>query len=156
MAALIAVTTMIAIPLPPPLSTINLAPVVIFVVSILLGVEIGTVATAFGCAIGYLAGTSLGTIMVFPGYLYIYLVGLIVARTPMAVIAGALRKINEPIGMVLGVVTETLIFFAIDAYLFGVVVASADFGVFIDLIFVPITFAVLVAVRRMLNARYLA
>ena len=37
MAALIAVTTIIAIPLPPPLSTINLAPVIIFAVAILLG-----------------------------------------------------------------------------------------------------------------------
>ncbi len=60
MAALIAVTTIIAIPLPPPLSTINLAPVIIFVVCILLGPIIGVTSTVIGCGIGYLAGTSLG------------------------------------------------------------------------------------------------
>jgi uncharacterized membrane protein len=68
MAALIAVTTIIAIPLPPPLSTVNLAPIVIFVVSILLGPIAGISATAIGCGIGYLAGTSLGTIAIPPGF----------------------------------------------------------------------------------------
>jgi len=73
MAALIAVTTIIAIPLPPPLSTINLAPVIIFTVCILIGINVGVTATIIGCGIGYLAGTSLGTILVPPGFLYTYL-----------------------------------------------------------------------------------
>jgi len=156
MSALIAVTTIIAIPLPPPLSTVNLAPVIIFAVSILLGSKIGATATAIGCAIGYLAGTSMGTILIPPGFLYIYLVGLVVARTPMALVVGSLRKKSETAGMVLGVAVETFIFFAIDLFLFGIAVAILDLGVFIDIVSVPIAFAVLLAVRRMLNVKYLA
>jgi uncharacterized membrane protein len=156
MSALIAVTTIIAIPLPPPLSTVNLAPVIIFAVSILLGSKVGATATAIGCAIGYLAGTSMGTILIPPGFLYIYLVGLVVARTPMALVVGSLRKKSEIAGMVLGVAVETFIFFAIDFFLFGIAVAILDLGVFIDIVSVPIAFAVLLAVRRMLNVKYLA
>jgi uncharacterized membrane protein len=156
MSALIAVTTLIAIPLPPPLSTLNLAPVIIFVVSILLGAPVGAAATAIGCAIGYLAGTSLGTILIPPGFVYIYLVGLMVARTPMALTTGFLRKKSEIVGMTLGVIVETLIFFFIDFLLFGLAIAIFDFGVLIDLVSVPITVAVLLAVRKILNIRYLA
>jgi uncharacterized membrane protein len=156
MSALIAVTTIIAIPLPPPLSTINLAPIIIFIVSILLGASIGVTATAIGCSIGYLAGTSVGTIVVPPGFLYIYLVGLVVARVPMALVVGLMRKKSEIAGMVLGVTVETLIFFTIDFSLFGIAFAVFDFGTFVDLLFVPVTFAVLVAIRRILDTKYLS
>lgn len=155
MAALIAVTTMIAIPLPPPLSTINLAPIAIFAVSILLGLKVGVVSTAIGCAIGYLVGTSMGMIVIPPGFLYIYLVGLIAARTPMAFITGVLRKKNEIAGMALGVTTETLIFFVIDFALFGLAFAIFDFAVFADLVFIPVTFVVLLGVRKVFGANYL-
>ena len=77
-------------------------------------------STAIGCAVGYLAGTSLGTIIVPPGLLYLYLVGLVVARGPMALAVGVFRKKNEVFGMVLGVIIETLIFFSIDFVLFGI------------------------------------
>jgi uncharacterized membrane protein len=156
MAALIAVTTIIAIPLPPPLSTINLAPVIIFVVCILLGPILGVTSTVIGCGIGYLAGTSLGTIIVPPGFLYIYLVGLVVARGPMALTVGVLRKKSEVTGMVLGVIIETAIFFSIDFVLFGLGFAVFDLGTFVDLVFVPITVAVLIAVRRILDTKYLS
>ncbi len=155
MAALVAVTTIIAIPLPPPLSTINLAPIIIFAVSILLGPKVGVTSTAIGCAIGYLAGTSTGTILIPPGFLYIYLFGLVIARSPMAIVVGVLRKKSEIAGMIMGVFVETMIFFAIDFALFGIGFAVFDFGTFIDLIFVPITFAVLLAVRRFLDTKYL-
>ncbi len=156
MSAAIAATTMIAIPLPPPLSTINLAPILIFTVSILLGPKIGITSTALGCALGYLAGTSTGTIMIPPGFLYIYLVGLIAARTPMALATSALRKKNEVAGMALGVTAETLIFFAIDFALFGIAFAVFDLAVFIDLVFIPVTFIVLLGVRKVFGANYLA
>jgi uncharacterized membrane protein len=156
MAALIAVTTIIAIPMPPPLSTINLAPVIIFTIAILLGPVEGVTCTVIGCAIGYMAGTSLGTILVPPGLLYLYLVGLVVARGPMAMVVGVFRKISEIVGMVLGVVIETLIFFSIDFALFGFGYALFDFGTFVDLIFVPVTAGVLIAVRRILDTKYLS
>ena len=156
MAALIAVTTIIAIPLPPPLSTVNLAPVIIFAICILLGPSVGATATVIGCGIGYLAGTSLGTILVPPGFLYIYLVGLVVARGPMALVVGVLRKKTEVAGMVLGVTIETFVFFSIDFVLFGLGFALFDLGTFVDLIFVPITVGVLIAVRRILGTKYLS
>jgi hypothetical protein len=103
-----------------------------------------------------MAGTTIGTIVVLPGYLYVYLVGIVVARGPMGFAVGLLRKQNEIVAMVVGVVVETLIFFTIDLYLLGIAVAIFDFGTFVDLVYVPVTFAVLVAVRRILETKYLA
>lgn len=74
----------------------------------------------------------------------------------MALMAGVLRKKSEIAGMTLGVVVETAIFFAIDLFLFGIAFAVFDLGVLIDLIFVPITVAVLIGVRRFLNTKYLS
>ena len=156
MSALIAVLTTTAIPVPPPISAITLAPIIIFVTSILLGPSAGLASAAIGSGIGYMVGTTIGTIVVLPGYLYVYLVGIVVARGPMGFAVGLLRKQNEIVAMVVGVVVETLIFFTIDLYLLGIAIAAFDFGTFVDLAYVPVTFAVLVAVRRILETKYLA
>jgi uncharacterized membrane protein len=152
MAALIAVTTIISIPLPAPLASINFAPIVIFVVCVIFGPVIGASSTAIGCAIGYVAGASLGTIG--GGFQYIFLVGLVVARTPMALSVGVLRKKSQIIGMILGVTIETFIFFAIDFTLFGIGYAIFDFGTFVDLAFIPVALVIIVAVRRFLGTKY--
>ena len=89
------------------------------------------------------------------GFLYIYLVGLVAARGPMALAVGGLRKKSEPAGMVLGVVIETMIFFSIDFILFGLGFALFDLGTFVDLVFVPITVAVF-AIRRIFDTKYLS
>jgi uncharacterized membrane protein len=156
LAALIAVTTMIAIPMPPPLSTITMAPVIIFVTAILLGPSAGLISSIIGSAIGYLGGTTIGTISGVGGLYYWYLFGIAFARGPMGFSVGLLRKKNEIVAMITGVVIETLLFFALDIYLIGFWVALADFGTLIDLIFVPIALMVLVAVRRILDVTYLA
>jgi uncharacterized membrane protein len=156
MAALVAVTTMIAIPMPPPLSTITFAPIIIFVSSILLGPSAGLVCSAVGSALGFVGGSSIGTIMVPAGYLYVFLLGIVVARGPMGFSVGLLRKKSEMIAMIVGVIVETLIFFTIDTYLFGVAIAVLDFGTLVDLVFVPVTYAILVTVRRILDITYLA
>jgi uncharacterized membrane protein len=156
MSALIAVLTMTAIPVPPPVSAITLAPIIIFATSILLGPKAGLVASVIGSAIGYIAGTSIGTISPAPGYLYVYLVGIVIARGPMGLAVGLLRKQNEILAMAVGVVVETLIFFTTDLYLFGIVFAALDFVTFVDLVYVPVTYAVLVAVRRILDTKHLA
>jgi uncharacterized membrane protein len=156
MAALIAVVTTIAIPMPPPLSTITFAPIIIFIASILLGPSAGLVCAAIGSAIGFVGGSSIGTIMVPSGYLYVFLLGIVVARGPMGFSVGLLRKKNEIVAMTVGVIVETLIFFTIDAYLFGIAIAVLDFGTLVDLVFVPPTYAVLLVVRRILNITYLA
>ncbi len=156
MSALIAFLTMTAIPVPPPVSAITLAPIVIFVSGILMGPKAGLAASAIGSAIGYIAGTSIGTISPLPGFLYVYLVGIVIARGPMGMAVGLLRRTNEIFAMTVGVVVETLIFFATDFYLFGIAYATFDFVTFIDLIFVPVTFVILFAVRTNLNVKYLA
>jgi uncharacterized membrane protein len=156
MAALIAVVTMIAIPMPPPLSTITFAPIIIFITSILLGPSTGLVCAAIGSAIGFMGGSSIGTIMVPSGYLYVFLLGIVVARGPMGFSVGLLRKKNEIVAMIVGVIVETLIFFTMDAYLFGIAIAVLDFGTLVDLMFVPATYAVLLVVRKILNITYLA
>ena len=156
MSALIAVTTMIAVPMPPPLSTITLAPIAIFVASILMGPWIGLVSTAIGSGIGFLAGANIGTIAVPPAFLYIFLIGIIIARAPMGFTVGILRKINEVVAMALGVFTETLIFFVSDWYLFSFEVAvTITLLTLIDLIYVPITYGVLKGLRKALNTTYL-
>jgi uncharacterized membrane protein len=156
MAALVAVATMIAIPMPPPLSTITFAPIIIFIASILLGPSAGLMCGAIGSGIGFMGGSSIGTIMVPSGYLYVFLLGIVIARGPMGFSVGLMRKKNEIVAMIVGVIAETLIFFTIDTYLFGVAIAVLDFGTLVDLVFVPATYAVLLAVRRILNITYLA
>jgi uncharacterized membrane protein len=156
MAALIAVTTMIAIPLPPPLSTLTLAPIAIFITSILLGPSVGLISSAIGSAIGFIAGANIGTIMVPPAYLYVFLFGIVIARAPMGLIVGLLRKKNEIVAMVVGVLTETVIFFVADAFLFGIAFALITLGTLADLIYVPISYGILKAVRNILKITYLA
>jgi uncharacterized membrane protein len=156
MSALIAATTTLAIPMPPPLSTITLAPIAIFVTGILMGPWIGLVASAIGSGIGFFAGASIGTIAPPPGFLYIFLIGIIIARAPMAFIVGFLRKVNEVVAMAVGVVIETLIFFISDWYLFSFSVAvTFTLWTLVDLIYVPITFVALKGLRKALNTTYL-
>jgi uncharacterized membrane protein len=138
MSALIAVTTMTAIPMPPPLSTLTFAPIIIFVVGILMG-----------SALGFLAGASIGSIMVPPGFMGVFLLGIVVSRGPMGATVGLLRKINEVAAMVIAVLVETAIFFFLDWGLFGFGVALITLGTLIDLVFVPIGYIVLRVIKRM-------
>jgi len=156
MAALIAVTTITAIPMPPPLSTLTLAPIVIFVTGILLGPAPALVASAVGSGIGFLGGASVGTIMVPPGYLYIFLFGIVISRGPMGLVVGLLRKVDEVEAMFVGVLVETVIFFVADWFLFGLSVALITLGTLIDLVHVPIGYGVLKRIRKILKITYLA
>lgn len=145
---------MIAIPMPTPLAAITLAPIVIFVTSILFGPAAGFVSAVIGSAIGYSFGSTFGTIA--GGFSYYFLFGIVFARGPMGLSVGFLRKKNEIIAMIVGVVVETLLFFAPDFYIYGFGYAVLDFGTLIDLVFVPVTYGILVAVRRSLDVTYLA
>ena len=164
MSALVAVLTVTAIPLPPPLSSLALAPVVIFVGSIFLGPRVGLVSGALGSAIGFTVASTLGIIAgaapgsaLFP----IFLVGLIVARGPEGGIIGLLRKKNEILAMAVGTVYETLAFFLIDFfYTYPILLsmpssfAYLDFGTLIDLIFIPPAVIVLRYLRTHLRVIY--
>jgi len=156
MSALIATTTMIALPMPPPLSTITLAPIAIFATGILMGPWIALVSSTIGSGIGFLAGANIGTIWVPTGYLYVFLWGIIIARAPMGFIVGLLRKTDEIVAMTVGVLVETVIFFVADWYLFGFSVALITLGTLIDLVYVPISYSVIKGLRKALNTTYLA
>ena len=156
MAALIAVTTVLAIPMPPPLSTITLAPIAIFVVGILMGPLSALVSSAIGSGLGFLAGASIGTISVPPGFFSIFLLGIILARGPMGFTVGQLRKVDEVAAMAMGVLVETAIFFIMDWYLFGFSVSLITLGTLIDLVFVSVGYLSLKGIRKMLNITYLA
>jgi len=155
MSALIAVSTMTAIPMPPPLSTITIAPIAIFVTGVLMGPTLGLVSSAIGSGVGFMAGASVGTIALPPGYLYIFLLGIIIARAPMGLSVGLLRKKDEIIAMTVGVLVETLIFFVADWFLFGFAVALITLGTLIDLVYVPISYSVIKALRKALNTTYI-
>jgi uncharacterized membrane protein len=156
MTALIAVTTMLGIPMPPPLSTLTLAPIAIFVTGILLGPIPTLVASAIGSGIGLMGGATVGTINVPSGFLGIYLAGIMIARGLMGFSVGVLRKKDEIVAMIVGVLVETAIFFSMDSYLFGFSVALIDLGTLIDLVHVSIGYSVLKGIRKILNITYLA
>ena len=156
MTALVAVTTMLAIPMPPPLSTLTLAPIAIFITGILLGPIPALVSSFIGSGIGFIAGASVGTINVPPGYLEIFLVGIMVARGPMGFSVGLLRKKDEIVAMIVGVLVETAIFFFMDWYLFGFSIALITLGTLIDLVYVSLSYSALKGIRKILNITYLA
>ncbi len=184
MAGLIAVLTVTALPLPPPLSTITLAPVAIFVSAIFLGPWVGFVASVVGSGVGFVVATQLGTISiavfgpvasaVFP----IFLIGIIVARGPEGALIGWLRKWSEIGSMIVGTIFETLVFFVIDyfyTYPFILIAAFGlppdttnvgslacytvgpclDFGTLVDLVYLPPAMAVLYYLRKRFGVPYL-
>ena len=164
MSALVAVLTVTAFPLPPPLSTITLAPAAIFVGSIFLGPSVGFMSALFGSAIGFTIASTVGTAAGTPpgsALFPIFLLGIVVARGPEGYIVGILRRRNEIFAMVLGTIFETLVFFLIDfLYTYPILLgmqssfAFFDFGTLIDLVFIIPAVPVLRYLRAQLGVRY--
>lgn len=164
MSALIAVLTVTALPLPPPLSAITLAPAAIFVGSIFLGPRVGFVSALLGSAVGFTIAATVGTIAGAPpgsALFPIFLAGIMIARGPEGYIVGILRKKNETFAMVVGTLYETLAFFVIDFFytyplLLGLSSSFAylDFGTLIDLVFIVPSVVVLRYLRTQLGVRY--
>jgi len=164
MSALIAVLTVTAFPLPPPLSAITLAPVAIFVGSVFLGPRVGFLSAVIGSGLGFTIAATVGTIAGAPpgsALFPIFLAGIVVARGPEGYLIGTLRKKNEVLSMVVGTVYETLAFFVIDFfYTYPIFLglpntfAYLDFGTLIDLIFIIPSVAVLRYLRSNLGIRY--
>lgn len=164
MSALVAVLTVTSLPMPPPLSTITLAPAAIFVISIFLGPRVGLISGLLGSAIGFTIAATVGTVAgaapgsaLFP----IFLLGIMVARGPEGYIVGILRNRNEILAMVLGTIYETLAFFVIDFFytypiLLGMESSFAflDLGTLIDLVFIIPALGVLRYLRSQLGVRY--
>jgi len=164
MSALISVLTVTAIPLPPPLSALTLAPAAIFVGSIFLGPRVGFVSASIGSGIGFTIAATVGTIAGAPpgSALYpIFLAGIILARGPEGYIVSALRKMNEILAMAVGTMYETAAFFVIDFfYTYPVLLgmsssfAYLDLGTLFDLIFIVPAVIVLRYLRTQLGVKY--
>jgi riboflavin transporter FmnP len=137
MSALTAALTVAAFPLPPPLSTITLAPFAIFVAAIFFGPRVGFLSALVGSGAGFVVATSVGTINIggLPGVIFpLFLVGIMVARGPEGALVGYLRDNRtlrrlfgrtgsaraahwtEVTAMITGTVYETLTFFVIDYF----------------------------------------
>jgi len=164
MSALVAVLTVTAFPLPPPLSTLTLAPVAIFVGSVFLGPRVGFISGLLGSAVGFTIASTVGTIAGAPpgsGLFPIFLAGIVVARGPEGYFVGLLRKKNEILAMALGTVYETLAFFLIDfLYTYPILLgmpnsfAFLDFGTLIDLVFIVPAVIVLRYLRTHFGVSY--
>jgi uncharacterized membrane protein len=154
-AALIALMTILVIPMPAPLAEITLAPAIYLALAVLVGPWPAFVATAVGSFIGETYNT------VSFGYPPIYILGIVWARAPEALIVGwarirGLRSIA--LMMVVASVYETLAFFFPDwafyayglfgygnqysGFLPGLAAALPDLGTTVDLVFIPIALAI--------------
>jgi len=155
MTALIAAGTAVSIPMPPPLTAITLAPPIIFLTAILMGPYIGFFAALIGSGAGlYIASAYLP---IPPGFLGIFILGIMIARGPEGLIIGLLRKVTEVGAMVIGTGFEVVAFFLMDWYLFGFELAFTltFFGTMIDFLYVPVGVGLLRAVRSTLRTKYL-
>ncbi len=155
--ALIAVGTIIAIPLPKPLAEITLAPAIYLALAVLSDRWTAFNATAIGSFIGESVNGA------FYGYPLIYSFGMVWARAPEVLIVAWARNKGERtlvLAMAAATVFETLAFFFPDwaFYLYGLfqygsptdvtsafLAASADFGTMVDLVFIPVA---LLIIRR--------
>src|SRR6266849_1948366 len=178
--ALIAVGTILSnvlfgFPLPPPLSEITAAPVFYLAIAALFSRRVSFWATLLGSAVGetmniFLFGEAPGA------FALTYVPGIILARAPEALIVLRFRNRSLRLltfGMALATVFETVVFFIIDwvVYSFtafycpqspcgssgiftGFVLASFDFGTLIDLVWIPLALALVVAARRSFNTQF--
>lgn len=178
--ALIAVGTIISnvlfgFPLPPPLSEITAAPVFYLAIATLFSRRVSFWSTLVGSAVGetmniFLFGEAPGA------FALSYVPGIIIARAPEALIVYAFRGRSLrflALGMAIATVFETVAFFVIDWFVYsftafycpqtpcgssgifnGFVLASFDFGTLIDLVWIPLAIALVVAARRAFNTRF--
>jgi len=155
--AVVAVCTMISIPLPPPLFEITLAPAVYFALAALVDKWDAFSATAIGGFVGELFNiTTRGGSPIYP-------FGMVWARAPEAlIIAWAANRGRRTlaIAMVVATVYETFAFLVSDWLFYtyglfqygspttlysGFVSALPDLATFADVAFIPIAFAIIAA-----------
>jgi len=155
--ALIAVGTMIAIPLPPPVFEITLAPAIYFALAVLAERWDAFAATAIGGFVGELFNiTTRGGSPIYP-------FGMVWARAPeVLIIAWAANKGRKTLAfaMVVATVYETFAFLVSDWLFYtyglfqygspttlysGLLSALPDLATFADIAFIPIAFAIIAA-----------
>jgi len=155
--ALIALSTVLSIPLPQPLGELTWAPPIYLALSVLAGSEVGFWSTGIGSFIGESLNIPL------KGFPPIYALGIVWARAPEALIVGWARKKSRRTlvaAMVLATLFETLAFFFPDWLFYskglfygsqneglvpGFWAASFDLLTMVDLVFIP---AALLIIQR--------
>ncbi|GAB4305653.1 MAG: hypothetical protein Kow0069_01720 [Promethearchaeota archaeon] len=158
--ALIAVLTLVSFEqLPEPLSTINLAPIVVYTTGVMFKPKRAFVTSVVGNFVGewirvVIAGEA--------AYLAIYLVGIVVARGFEALLISLLREKNEWLAMVAGGIWEYVGFLIVGSIYFILVLGWAPeivipwyTGTLIDLAFVPVSAVLNKAIRAGFNVEYL-
>ena len=156
MTAVTVVANLIMVPMPQPLAQYDASPVLIYALGVLMDPLLAgaTVAAAMGIGVGYK--------MVTFGYPPVFVIGAMIVRGLEAVLISALvrwGKGNPPktvsrweiAVMCIGCVWETVGFLSLDWFLFGPGLAMLDVATLVDLIFVPISVAVVAAVRSRLG-----
>jgi hypothetical protein len=157
--ALIAVGTIISIPLPYPLYELTWSPAIILALAVLVDSVTAFDATAIGSFVGEAINVG------FRGGSPIYPFGIVWARAPeVFIVAWARQKGTRAlvVAMVGATVFETLAFFFSDwaFYTYGLfqygsptdvatafTFASIDFGTLLDLAFIPVAFVLIRAAR---------
>lgn len=159
-AALIALTTVVSIPMPPPLAEITLAPPVYLALGYLVDRKSSFTATALGSFIGEAIN-----LLTRPGYLPIYPFGMVWARGPEALIVSYSKGRSMKFvafTMFLATIYETVaflipdgLFYAYGLFQYGNAVGFAegftlalwDLGTLADLLFIPIALGIIKAVQ---------
>lgn len=157
--ALIAVATILSIPLPPPLYEITWAPAIYLALGALADPVTAFAATGFGSFIGEAYNVSFKG-----GGSPIYPIGMVWARAPEVLIVAWARTKGEKtlaLAMVGATVFETLAFFFPDWLFYSsalfqyqvpagstpLATALVDFGTLADLAYVPVALALIRAAR---------
>jgi len=155
--ALIAVSTILVIPLPPPLGEFTWSPPIYMALSVLAGPW----PTFFATALGSFVGES--TNVAIRGFPPIYALGIVWARAPEALFIGwARKKDRTTLAVVMGLATvyETIAFLLPDWVFYtyglfgygspvdvgtGFVTALPDILTIFDVVYVPVAFAIIKA-----------
>ena len=153
--ALITASVMFSIPLPPPVYEITWSPAIIMALSVLIDVPTAAAATGIGGFIGEAYNVAFKG-----GGSPIYPFGMVWARVPeVLIIAWARNRGTKTLvaAMVGATVFETLAFFFSDwfFYAYGLFsyavpagqtplgLASFDFATMVDLVYIPVAFAII-------------
>ena len=155
--ALVAAGTIISVPLPQPVAEITLAPAFYFALAVLADKWDAFAATAIGGFAGELFNiTTRGGSPIYP-------FGMVWARAPeVLIIAWAAKKSRKTLAlaMVLATVYETFAFLIPDWLFYtyglfeygppttlytGLLTASSDLLTFVDLVYIPVAFAIIAA-----------
>jgi hypothetical protein len=156
MTAVTVVANLIMVPMPQPLAQYDASPVLIYALAVLLDPLMAgaTIATAMGIGVSYK--------MITFGFPPVFVVGAMLVRGIEAILISYLVRMRkgdssktvsswEITAMIVGCVWETVGFLSLDWILFGPGLALIDLATLVDLIFVPVTIAVVVAVRSRLG-----